>query len=409
MTLYSAIKIIVFKDTQKFRNSVYLTIKEDKRLIKIIENIYLAVPTWLKLIMIRCYAIGCFGNFSSVKKTDCNTISYTAYKNEKRQIDFIENIIKKRILNNQRKLSIHNYFTNYKLLLFLIFSPRISKIFKYLIKQYSFLVVCRSTELITLYVKFSKDLKESHQVQNIIVSSDSNPYALASVLAGYKHNKKTFYINHGFIPPNPPRLITDFSILDSEKLFEMYQHHKKNRSKLIFKGVEGLSRNGQIVLPQQINQIGIFLSLVTNWGELYLLIEKLQKKYKVLVRLHPNLIIRKKSEVEKLRLLNLKLSYANEVATEDVKKCDLVIAGNSSVHLTVLKFKTPSLYYNQIDNVPDDFYYFIKNGLTYHLENPDDLDISKVQSFYNDDWYKNTYLKYDPQINQDIIRRAFNA
>ena len=362
----------------------------------------------MKLIMIKCYGIGCFGNFSFITKMNNSTASYFAYKNEKRQIDFIETVLNKKIIKNKRTFSILHYFTGYRLVLFFILSSKFSNILKYLIKNNSFLVTCRCTELLALYLKFDKDLKASKQIKNIIVSSDSNPYALAAILAGYKYHKKTFYINHGFIPPNPPRLITDISILDSEKLFEMYQHHRRNRSKLIYKGVEGLNRHGQIVFPKKIEQIGIFLSLLTNWDELYSLIKKLHLSYKILVRLHPNLIIRKKSEVKKLRTLGIKVSYANEVATEDVKKCDLVIAGNSSVHLTVLKFKTPSLYYNEIDHVPNDFYYFIKNGLTYHLTTADDINLEKIQSFYDNNWYQSIYLKYDPLIDQEKIRSAFN-
>jgi hypothetical protein len=397
--LFQAIKIVAFKDSQNFRQFVFNNLQQRKQLVSLCNWIYNNSNNQLKLIFVYIYGIYSYFCFSLERNKKENSIlSVYAYGNELRVINEIQKIVSTSflIIKKTFKLGLNPYVIFN--LFYLLKRKSLYRIIFKTIKKQDFLVSCRVVQTIFLYSRFLHFYNEQ-KFKVVLVASDSNPYAMAAVFAAKKLNIRTVYVNHGFIPPNPPRLVYDYSILDSKRLYEVYSHHINNKGEILFKGVEGEYREwGKLAKGPKV-KIGIFLSLIINWENVWKFINHINKNFpniEILLRAHPNLLFRDKEQFKKLKTFkNIEISYSKTNAVNDLKKCDFMVAGNSSVHLTALKFSVPSIYFNKMDFMPPDFYLFVKNGLIYNMNSMDEFDIEKVSSFYEKSNWKNIYADYD--------------
>ena len=388
-SLYQALKIIVKKDSWQFRQSVFKELRKQNLTIRTISSIYKIMPAPFKALMLYSYGFFSFLRFPSTKCLKPILALYE-YQNEKRQLDFLERIAGNSLIEI-RKCSGVYFCTNFFNTIPFILLTKIS-FFLMLAKKYDFLVGCRTSSALFYFVA-SKRILKRNKIQATIVSSDTNPYAMGLTWAAKSMRLKTLYINHGHIPEGPPRLFFDYAFLDGNALLDVYKRTSPTSTKVIFKGCEGDYRPLNLsALKNDSIRIGVFQSLITDTDLFLNIINQLRSKSfvkSILVRLHPNLVIRNKKIVKKIsQMKDVQLSYANELATCDLKNCDLVIAGNSSVHLTSLKFGVPSIYLNQIDIVPHDFYLLLKNNIIPYFDSVDEIDLDKVIDFFNENWPK---------------------
>jgi hypothetical protein len=401
MELFRAIKVVENKDKQEFRQFVFKDLRSRNLYISMANKIFVMLPHFLfRPIFISFYGLISFVKIVNYKGTS-STLALYAYKNELRQFDFLKSNTDRSIDYLKDSFKVTNIFSFFAIAP-LLFDRRIYRIIKRInLKHNNFLLSCRVAATIFYYIKFLKVLSSNPQIKNVLVSSDSNPYAMGISFAAIKNGLNSVYINHGHIPEGPPPLFFDNAILDGPALLDTYKRAGKVRSKVTFKGIEGNQKELEIKDSKDYKRVGIFLSLVTDWKGLHEVIQELQEQdLEILVRLHPNLIIRDAEQVEKLRgHQNIKISNADKIASTDLENIDFVIGGNSSVLLTSLKEGKPIIYCQKIDRVPKDFYLFDEIGIVYSLENFKKLDIQEILNFYSSKEWKEKYKYFNSDNN----------
>ncbi len=347
-------------------------------------------------------------------------ISSSIYKNEKRKFALIESCIGPKQISplSFSWLGVLNFSLYIKVLGFLL-EGKLLRILCKLVRKHDFLVACRASSLIFYYLRIVQ-MELNPKVAYSLVSSDSNPYALGTSFAFLKKNLKTIYITHGHLPEAPPRNFFDFSFFDGEAMADVYKRMGEIKGKYFLIGAEGsynpLDLSG---LKKENKCIGIFLSLVTDWSSLGLLVGQVSEVFKtdrILVRLHPNEIIRDKKGVKFLETIpNVTISTAETLAIDDIKSCDLIITGNSSVHLTILKYGKPTLYVKGVDAVPHDFYRFVEKGIIPYLEDLSFYRLDDMLQFYSGSWTKKfeyfdssyPYNSVNKDYSKESIAKAF--
>ena len=407
--LYRALKIVATKDSCPFRAQSFEDYLQRHWFARFVKSIFDISPRMIRLIMVMAYAKIYFLKLSPVKAFHKNIAIYF-YKNEKRALDKIEELTTERFLF--LSFGWENYFSpkNSFLWFKVVFQFRFWKVLYQIVTKHNFLVSCRMAETFVTYLKFDLEFT-SFDVKNIFISSDSNPYAMGLAFAGKKHKANIIYTNHGHIPEGPPRLWFDFSILDGQALYDVYKRSRGGSSKVLFKGVEGISAPLRLKGLQKDRPIvGLFLSFLTDWEVLRNTIHEINSKInpeKIILRLHPNEVFRNSPQEAMLSTIsNLEVSYANQVASVDAHACDWVIAGNCSVHLTVLKAGTPSIQIKGIDPIKEDLYQFNKLGVVPVVE--DIEKIKELSEFFEKEWEKSfSYFNPTPDNLKEGLKDIF--
>ena len=90
---------------------------------------------------------------------------------------------------------------------------------------------------------------------------------------------------------------------------------------------------------------------------------------------------------------------------DDVRGCDFVMAGNSTVHVEAVVAGKPACYVRGLDHAPYDVQSFVRDGLVYELDGAGRFDPSAVMQFYaRYEWP--TVLRRYANIDQDEVDLA---
>jgi hypothetical protein len=269
-----------------------------------------------------------------------------------------------------------------------------------------FLVACRVASTAGYYFRL-RDVLARSDARAVLTSSDSNPYAMALVAAARELEIPAAYVAHGHIPEGPPRLWYDLSILDGRATRDVYERSQGYDGKVVFRGAEGESRPmdlGALDSGRPL-RIGIFASLIVDWERFAGILGQVQKALApahVLVRLHPNQVIRDRRAKQWIGSWdNLEVSDGENVLVGDAARCDLVLAGNTSAHLSVLKFGVPSVYVPGLDIVPHDFYGLLAGRVVPEVATIEALSPAKLAAFFREPDWASRFAEYDASHGRD--------
>ena len=87
-------------------------------------------------------------------------------------------------------------------------------------------------------------------------------------------------------------------------------------------------------------------------------------------------------------------------ALDDLAQCDLVMAGNSGVHVEAVLEGTLSCFVTGLDNSPFDLLGFVTAGLVYHLQDSAQFEPQEIVDFYSDASWQDV-LRIYANIDQD--------
>ena len=420
--LESAIAIVAQKDAGAFRQQIFAELVCCKWVICWVIGLHrLLGRSWFSTLLVSLYGLK---SFVAVSMPSNHGAILTTHKycNEERQLDYLNTLLPADIFGRiGLGLSALLNPLNWGAVLWSV--VRCAGVFRYLslVHRYNqsgdFLVACRVASTAGYFVRFQRLLKGT-SARATLVTSDSNPYAMGLSYAGRSLGLKSLYITHGHIPDGPPALDFDLSILDGAAVLDVYRESGPALGKVVYKGAEGEYRPMDVsgVQKDEPLTLGIFTSLLVDWGKFSNVLESLQtllKPGKVILRLHPNQIMRDPAALEiAKRWDNLELSLGEHVLNADAARCDLVVVGGSSCHLSVLKHGVPTLSVPELDEVPFDFYRFIGRGIVIHVDDSTQLTLEGIAAFYsNPDWVARFHVfdvAYPAQQEQcnDAVRLA---
>lgn len=202
----------------------------------------------------------------------------------------------------------------------------------------------------------------------VVFANDHTPDARAMLLAAKAAGIKTVYIQHSSVSKIFPPLQFDLNLLEGKDSMEKYKHCGpiNGRVELI-----GMPKADVFVKYRnrstKINTIGIGANIMDSIKEIQSLILKIIKSIpdvNIQLRPHP----RDKRDFKPLLEVNPRICLSNgsQVSAFDfLKQVDVLISGNSGIHLEAVLLNVWSIYYNfnQTEKLHD-YYGFVENGLS---------------------------------------------
>ncbi|MDD2495675.1 MAG: hypothetical protein PHE29_10850 [Tissierellia bacterium] len=178
------------------------------------------------------------------------------------------------------------------------------------------------------------------------------------------NNIPTIYLQHASVSENFPRLEFDLALLEGNDSLNKYEKHVATRTYLI-----GMPKYDKYLADtnyrKEIQNIGICTNILDNSNIIKNICYGLSNYYKnetVYLRPHPG-DTRKEFHIGLCKEFNLVFSDSNkENSFEYLKKIDLNIACDTSLHLEAVLMNVYPIYYNLNNNIYDSYGY-LKNGL----------------------------------------------
>jgi hypothetical protein len=257
---------------------------------------------------------------------------------------------------------------------------------------------------------FYKKLFMRLNCPGILTTNDTAARSNALVAAAKMQGRTTFYIQHAHISTSFPRLIVDVAILDGAAARVLYDAIGKHTARVLYRGVEGEYRHLHLEnLHKEKICVGLFINTLPDPPVMQALaaLDALDFVEKIIVRYHPAFPCTIDFSSEKFSLSDM-----SRTPWADGARCDLVLAGNSSVHLNLVKYGVPCVYLENLDPIGDDYYGFVAAGLLPRVQDASLLNLMQVITHYNKPQWVETMQYFDASygkdaaILQDEIRQA---
>ena len=230
------------------------------------------------------------------------------------------------------------------------------------------------------YIKVVGHIEESRRIlrkykpEKLVFSNDHNPYQIALKLAAQELAIPTYYFQHASISNSMPPLDFTVSFLEGDAALDKYKEIGDIKGKVELIGNLRLhNKNIGINTSSKVDVIGIAANKLDKTEDIYKLIEHIVNKYtniSIVLRLHPadnrKIIVKNK---------NVHFSDSNlENTFVFLRRIDMLIAGDSSIHLEAALVNVIPVYYKISINNIFDYYGYYKNGLVYYAKNIKSLD-----------------------------------
>lgn len=216
-------------------------------------------------------------------------------------------------------------------------------------------------------LRFLKKNKPSY----IVFSNDHTIFPRALLIAAKELAIPTIYIQHASITPYFPPLDFDLNLLEGQATLDQYSLNGPVSGTTQFIGMPKFDpyikyRN----TSKKVTRIGVCSNKMDKTDDVEAFLKDLQKAFPtttITFRPHPadTTIFKIPKEV--------KLSTNKELAFEFLQKQDLVIAGNTSIHLEAVLLNVVAIYYEYSPYQSDisDMYLYCKNNLAKNATNKD--------------------------------------
>jgi hypothetical protein len=256
-------------------------------------------------------------------------------------------------------------------------------------RRQEFFKVLRAVELLGYYARYLS-LFRSGRFRLAVMSSHSNPHGIAFNLAARRCGVPVVLVTHGMpVRPVAP-LRYELAVVHCEAARRTYVEEGCRMGRVLVHGRR--SHHAPMPsgpLPERL-AVGVFLCKDVNEGRLRALVGRLlahPRVSSVLVRPHPKNLWRGLGEWVAARGdARLVLSGCGPVF-EDVKACDVVLAGNSSVLVEAVTAGRPAAFAPGIDHGPPDLHAFVARGLVPRYEDARGFDPDSLLRFYQrPDW-----------------------
>jgi hypothetical protein len=262
---------------------------------------------------------------------------------------------------------------------------RIARISRLVSRRHDAFRAYRVVELLFYYQRYVR-LFTRYRFQIAVMSSHSNPHGIALNLAARRFGVPIVLITHG-MPVSPiARLDYDLAIMECEASADVYRRAGCRLGRVVVKS----RKRDYVPMATRLSPpgpltVGIFLSKDPVEDRLVSFVLALlgdTRVKRILVRPHPvNLWPGLAGRLMAIGDGRVCLSAGGSIFA-DVHECDLVVAGNSTVHVEAVVAGKASCYLRGLDHAPHDVQSFVRAGLVYELSATCRLDPSDVMRFY---------------------------
>lgn len=236
-----------------------------------------------------------------------------------------------------------------------------------------------------VYDVYLNVLKETRP-KAIVFSNDHNPRLRSLVHAAKKMDIPTIYIQHASVSDFFPPLIFDLSLLEGNDALDKYKKNGPIKGLVELIGMPKFdSFTYQLRKNSVTKNIGVCTNFLTPVLAIYKLLDELVVNFpecQITLRPHPGYT----NEIDKSKI-NKQILFSDgkkEGVFEFLEKQDVIVAGESGIHLDASLLKRISIYYNFGKKAAyPDYYGFVRNGLIEEAFTQKDL-VSKIRNSNKD-------------------------
>jgi hypothetical protein len=290
--------------------------------------------------------------------------------------------------------------------------PRAARLARRLCRRYRVFPALRVMELVA-YDRHYSDLLAARPFQLAVMSSHSNPHGIALNLAATQRGVPVVLITHG-MPVRPiARLDYDLAILECEASRQVYEGAGCRMKYVVIKSRQRDYAPMRIPLPSNALTAGVFLSKDPAEAKIIRCLRLLladSRVTRVLIRPHPvNLWTGLTACVASLGDPRLIVQGSGSLP-DDLRFCDLVFAGNSTVLLDAVVAGRPGCYVRGFDHGPYDVQTFVRDELIYEWIPQYPIDVAGIETFYRRTGWPSVLRRYaDVDRGEEDVRSAVRA
>ena len=341
-------------------------------------------------------------------KNQFNSLHPTMGELDKTNVNYVS-IAPKAICKSDFDCTLNLFEAFVSFFTFICYAPklyfRLKKQKKLLEIKYFFSVYCETYIYLPFFISIISTLSDEQKLKLVIVSNDHNNPNRCLRLVCEMLGIKTLYMQHASVSNLFPPLLFDYALLDGEMAYETYKDclnnlpHASNYPVNIFLSGQKKSVNRQEIKREKegMFDIGIAVNTLDDFEFLKKIVEEIeQSNFTILIRTHPG---QKKEFLNKLTSFNTKHNIEWCNPHQDSLSCfftsiNCLIAANSSIHLEAALAGVPTLYYEFSNNVElPDYYGYIKNGVSFKLNENDLIHSIKEGIEYCNSPFRNKALK----------------
>lgn len=219
------------------------------------------------------------------------------------------------------------------------------------------------------YVDKSMYFLKEYQPQKIVFTNDHNPEIRGMLLACLKCKIPTVYIQHASVSHLFPPLAFDLALLEGEDAKCKYLEKASTRTKIELVGIPRLDKYLKFrKVISNIRTIGLAYNTFDDLEkikELLINIKTQIPSIQFILRKHPG----DERDASVLNELDVIWSDSkNEISFEFINKIDLLISGDSNIHLEANMLNRPCVYYRITNTDFFDYYGFVSNKISKYIE-----------------------------------------
>ena len=227
-------------------------------------------------------------------------------------------------------------------------------------------------DILGVYEESQRIIKK-YVPKKIIFANDINPYQVALKLAAKKINIPTYYFQHACISKYMPPLDFDVAFLEGQDSLQKYKEIGEINSEIELIGmIKYQNSKYKLNKNKEVKKIGIAFNTLDKIDDILNTIKVLSDRFpnvNFYIRQHPR-------DKRELGFLGQKINYSDskhENVFDFIEKIDLLIAGDSSIHLEAALLNVVPVYFKFSRSDLFDVYGFVKNKLVFYARNIETL------------------------------------
>ena len=244
--------------------------------------------------------------------------------------------------------------------------------------------------------------------RGVVAHSLFSPRGLSLMSAAIKEKVPSLFILHGACSTSFPGITfptfpVDLHLIKSQASYDGIKLRSVPECGLVFYGLP-VSEAPFRKVPASLKTLGVCLTyaVVEEYlDEMLSQISDTIQPEKIKIRFHPRDPLGKIFFRE-----GVETSHTSETVQDFSKNCDLVIAGNTSAILEILKIGCPVAYVSDLDTLGYDIYGFVGKQLVPGFSTVKDIDFSEILAIYDRSIWIQRMNYFDPSYGFD--REEYN-
>lgn len=397
---------------------VFMSVLPNSRSIRYSYNFYQASPNVIKAAALVVYGMKCYLSLVRVRRGEPQLVYFASYPNEHRVLGHIRSILQP-TRYDEVTISLRNCLRFAALRRFFAVLPAIPRLYRFaarLAERHDFMPACRIFSTVTYYKQFNRLLDED--VRAVFIACHYSPECLGLAAAAHRSGKKVLFTNHangagdsGYAVP----LHADLVAVTSEAMADVFRRHTPQELNIVPFTISEPQSTMRVPDPDaDALTVGIYLTALTNLERLQEIVaewSRLPAIESIVIRVHPAEVVNADmSGIGGFRV-QPEISRTNPLS-DDIERTDIVVCGNSSVVVEVLRGGRPVLYDHRVDDIVFDYNGYVGRELVTTYPKTIDGDVFEQMSrhYLSEDWRrKMRYFDAGYQKDEGAIARQFVA